>query len=491
MTISGDTFELPPDLVEGDNGSNKIADNDFYNPNLANIVIPQQRIKPPVTLGLRIKELRIERGLQQKDLVEGEFSKAYISSVEAGRILPSSRALELIATRLNVSSAYLLGQEGGESQAVAVTTPTEGDEYESENEWELLSTEIRITIRRNPELARNLLIRKTRVRKLRIEQLKQYYYLMAECCTALTDYRGALSDFEKAYDLAEKTGDPEMMARSSNQIGLVYYSQGRVVQALEAHRRAADAVNRREINDPTFELSVYQNLANDFYSLGDQQQAFTHYRRAVEVAQQINDRPRLAMAFWNLSQRYREDGDMGQSRYFADRALIIYEEMDEQKISARVKAKYGSILNERSDYKPAQQYLSDALTLSRQIDDPVAASVAAINLSLVYRESGRFEEEKAYAEEGLQFAEDSGDELYVGQALARLANVYLSRDNAERAAEYFERAVQSLEGVEAYDILGKVCFEYARTLSQLHRDKEAAELFEKAYLFQTGRSARH
>lgn len=492
MDIVSDNLEIPADLADTESEGVRLSEGDSTyssNASAANVTT-STRVKPPVSLGLRIKELRIERGLQQKDLVEGEFSKAYISSVEAGRIQPSSRALEIIALRLSVSTSYLLGQESGDVQTLAVTLPSESEEYESDNEWEMLSIEIRVTIRRNPELARNLLIRKTRVRKLRVEQLKQYYYLMAECCFALNDLRGAQSDFEKACDLADKTGDIEMIARSSNQLGLVYYVQNRIVPALEAHRRAADAINRHEVNDPTFELSVYQNLANDFYSLGDQQQAFTQYRRAVDVAQQISERPRLAMAFWNLSQRYRDEGDIGQARHFADRALTIYEEMDELKISARVKANYGLILNERSDFNQAERYLTEALDLASQIGDPIAASLAAVNLSLVFQQAGNLDEELSYAEEGLRFAEDSDEALYTGQALARLATVHLSRNQAEQAAEYFERAVNALESVEAYDILGKVCFEYARTLSQLHRDKEAAILFEKAYLFQTGRSAR-
>ncbi len=487
-----DNYNATVEQVDNDNVAGRVneAEGSFSNNVASERTVPQPRIKPPVTIGLLIKELRIERGLQQKDLVEGEFSKAYISSVEAGRIQPSARALDLIASRLNVSTAYLLGQESGESQPVPVTPLTDSEEEEAENDWEMLATEIRVTIRRNPDLARNLLIRKTRVRKLRIEQLKQYYYLMAECCYALQDWRGAQSDFEKTFDLAEKTGDAEMMARSSNQLGLVYAVQNRGVQALEAHRRAVEAITRREINDPSFELSVYQNLANDFYTLGDQQQAYIHYRRAVEVAQQMGDRQRLAQSFWNLSQRYYDEGSMSQARHFASRALTLYEEMDELKIAARVKAKYGLILNERSDFKLAETHLTEALALSRQINDPVAASVAAVNISLVYREAGRPDDEQRYAEDGLRYAEDSGEDLYVGQALARLANVQLSRDNAERAAEYFDRAVKALEVVAAYDILGKVCFEYARTLSQLHRDKEAAVLFEKAYLFQTGRSHR-
>jgi transcriptional regulator with XRE-family HTH domain len=243
------------------------------------------------TIGLRIRELRITQDLAQKDLVEGAFSKAYISSVEAGRIQPSANALAVIASRLGVSSAYLLGQESspntteiGQTELNATSiTDNDDEELETESDWDMLASEIRITLRRNPELARNILIRKTRVRKLRLDILKQYYYVLGECYQASSDWQLAQDNFERCLDLASRSNDREMVVRSSNQLGSVYYTQGKIVQALEVHRGVVEAIARREITDPSFELGAFQHLADDFYTLGDYQQAFVYYQRAVEV----------------------------------------------------------------------------------------------------------------------------------------------------------------------------------------------------------------
>src|SRR5919197_2005515 len=59
------------------------------------------------TVGARLKRLRIERGLSQRDLSEPGVSYAYISRIEAGARTPSVKALRMLARKLGVSVEYL------------------------------------------------------------------------------------------------------------------------------------------------------------------------------------------------------------------------------------------------------------------------------------------------------------------------------------------------------------------------------------------------
>jgi transcriptional regulator with XRE-family HTH domain len=68
------------------------------------------------TVGQRLKRLRLERGLSQRDLGSPGLSYAYISRIEAGMRTPSVKALRLMANRLGVTAEHL---EKGEP------TPTE------------------------------------------------------------------------------------------------------------------------------------------------------------------------------------------------------------------------------------------------------------------------------------------------------------------------------------------------------------------------------
>jgi transcriptional regulator with XRE-family HTH domain len=64
------------------------------------------------TVGARIKRLREQRGLSQRDLAEPGVSYAYISRLEAGQRVPSEKALRKLATTLDTTALYLETGDG-------------------------------------------------------------------------------------------------------------------------------------------------------------------------------------------------------------------------------------------------------------------------------------------------------------------------------------------------------------------------------------------
>src|SRR5215218_8849709 len=59
------------------------------------------------TIGDRLRRLRSERGLSQRELSAPGVSYAYISRIEANARRPSVKALRLLARKLGVSAEYL------------------------------------------------------------------------------------------------------------------------------------------------------------------------------------------------------------------------------------------------------------------------------------------------------------------------------------------------------------------------------------------------
>src|SRR5712691_10178946 len=62
---------------------------------------------PTEGVGARLKRLRVERGLSQRDLSSPGVSYAYISRIEAGARTPSVKALRKLSQKLGVSVEYL------------------------------------------------------------------------------------------------------------------------------------------------------------------------------------------------------------------------------------------------------------------------------------------------------------------------------------------------------------------------------------------------
>ena len=59
------------------------------------------------TIGARIRRLRLERGLSQRELSGPGVSYAYVSRIEAGQRDPSLKALRILARKLGVSLEHL------------------------------------------------------------------------------------------------------------------------------------------------------------------------------------------------------------------------------------------------------------------------------------------------------------------------------------------------------------------------------------------------
>src|SRR3954462_9516122 len=70
------------------------------------------------TIGARLKRLRLERGLSQRDLSSPGVSYAYISRIEAGARRPSVKALRMLAKKLGGTPDYLeTGSDLADSEA--------------------------------------------------------------------------------------------------------------------------------------------------------------------------------------------------------------------------------------------------------------------------------------------------------------------------------------------------------------------------------------
>ena len=68
-------------------------------------------------IGKRVKRLRLEQGLSQRDVASPGVSYAYISRIEAGARSPSVKALRKLAPKLGVSVEYLENGEPGPVEA--------------------------------------------------------------------------------------------------------------------------------------------------------------------------------------------------------------------------------------------------------------------------------------------------------------------------------------------------------------------------------------
>jgi transcriptional regulator with XRE-family HTH domain len=243
-----------------------------------------------VILGERLRAARYAANLTQQDLAEGTFSKSYISAVERSKMTPSLAALRLLAGRLGVSLAYLLGEED-----LAVPTEREGaagstqERPPDEDQFARRLDEARqFLLRDNPEAALERLGSLEAARDLSSAQrarwhwlhgwalLQQHqteravaaleaglqtalesedhraashlYLILANARAARREDSAAERAFQDAIHTARQIGDDEVLGQAEEQYGEFLGERGRYQEAYE-HLRLAQAASARAGGD--------------------------------------------------------------------------------------------------------------------------------------------------------------------------------------------------------------------------------------------------
>lgn len=69
-------------------------------------------------IGLKIKTARKSLGMSQKQLAGDEMSRAYVSIIESGKVIPSQKLLGIISNRLGKPLSYFLGESGEDTDEI-------------------------------------------------------------------------------------------------------------------------------------------------------------------------------------------------------------------------------------------------------------------------------------------------------------------------------------------------------------------------------------
>jgi len=407
-------------------------------------------------LGGRIRQARVEQGLELEDLARGDFTPAYLDQVERGGIRPSLEALQLLAERLNRPVSYFLQGDVGSRADVFLLVNLAADYLDKEDA--------------------------NRARPL-LEQARQYVVarkdrrvqgLVELACCRLCWLEGRVGEAEKralrALKLLQEHGGQEEIAQATMYLGNLAWTRRDSYAALARYQDALTLVER---SGNTRLLSrAHANLGSAYLLMEDWEAAASHYRTAVNLAELEADAHYRARLQLDLALAYRDQGKLEQALELAKKALHSLDEEKYATIVADLMSLVGSIHALHSDKRRAKEYYERALNILGDREAPQAAEVYR-QLVRLDVEQGNMEQACRWAEAALELANRVGDKvergrccLVYGQALVSAGRFDEAREHLEAAREVFEAVGMGQSLVVAKDILRHISMTTARTEAQ-------------------------
>jgi tetratricopeptide (TPR) repeat protein len=237
-------------------------------------------------LGQRLRLARLQQGLSEHALAQPEFTGNYVQALEQGRAHPSPQALAVLARRLRLHLPDLL--------PLTAPMPPDPDHAALEEDLAYQLDHARILIFTQQGYAALRLMNTAEevyqpylalfcaAIRCRFHRLRGRAYLrVADSALARTDLLLALA-------LAEQLNDGQEIVRAQNALGEACFQEGRAAAAREFHVQCVHAIHIGTIRDLSLRLSIYTNLANDYWALNELTPAIGMYQEALRLLPDIN-----------------------------------------------------------------------------------------------------------------------------------------------------------------------------------------------------------
>jgi transcriptional regulator with XRE-family HTH domain len=399
-------------------------------------------------IGDRIKALRADRGLSQRDLAGDKLSPSYISLVEAGKRVPTRDVVDWIAERLGTSAAALLHQRP--------VKPDTDTEVQLELRW------ARIALKNGD--ADDAV---TRVKKvLAVGPSTQAEKFDAQALLAVaTEASGRVLE---AIELLEEVSPHLDTERTQSEwIGAqaslcrCYKDIGDLNRAIDVGENAIQRVNGT-VNEEIAMLAI--SLGGAYYERGDLQTASMVLDRVLKYAETVGSYRARGGALWNSSLVAAAENRLDDALTLAERALALFGESDNTRNLGRLRVAYAWLLLQSSvDDVPAIR----RVLLHAQLDLEVEGSVVDVaacrtELAMCALLEGDFDEATrlaAKAQEALKdepVVEAARAAVIIGQVMILTGRVSAGIDVLRGAAADLERASARREAARVWRELAEL-----------------------------------
>ena len=199
---------------------------------------------------------------------------------------------------------------------------------------------------------------------------------------------------EKAFDLAERLLDPDELARLLYHAGIRYHRQG-ANKLAEAHWLRSLEISE-ETGDLVMQARLYQNLGWQSETMGHYRLALERLEKGIELAQQCGDISSLSFIYETLGETYFVLGEWNKAIDSFQQSLNLSEQAGLRKVTSRVFSVLGDIYRIQGKWTAADECYQRALTALTATGSPQSLFHVNLSLGLINMERKRYAKAQEY-----------------------------------------------------------------------------------------------
>ncbi|HEY2544417.1 MAG TPA: helix-turn-helix domain-containing protein [Gaiellaceae bacterium] len=421
--------------------------------------MPSETLSPSgETIGQRLKRLRLERGLSQRELAAPGVSYAYISRIEAGTRQPSVKALRKLAAKLGVSADYL----------------ETGSELDPDAARELRLSDLELAVRLGEkdgvENGLRECLDSAEAAADRVSAFRARVALAA-IREEFDDVNGAIAYLEAA--VADEPFEPGDHVDVYSQLGRAYAAIGKPTQAVELFERCLSDSE----GNPAAEARYAAMLSYALTDVGEIGRAEDVVRTVLARMGDTEDPYMRVRLYWSLARLATAEGRATVALRNIRKAIALLESTEDALNLARAHVLAATILLAREDADGASTHLDHAHRLFGA--KPSAGDLAELKILRSRAALLKSDADAAIrnAEKALAIELMPADR---GHALAALADGLMLHGDTDRADAAYREAVEILESEGRWRPAANACRAWGNLLRADGREEQALDALDRA-----------
>lgn len=292
------------------------------------------------------------------------------------------------------------------------------------------------------------------------------------------DFGQARQYADEALSLANKIDDlPSKVA--------AYQNKAMLLTASGDYSAALRYDNLTLENDILLKDSVnisrdYNNIGNDYYDLGEYDDAFFYFSQSHRVANAIKDTFRMLVADHNVGRVFKEMGQYETAVQHLLASKKLSEQVKDMEGIAYTFDEIGDIQLRRNQYDSADKSLLQALNLARNGEIKVLQPRIYGKLAMVAARTGGYDRALAYYDTAYRLSERTADRHGMAEVALGRAAVYTHQKRYDEALANLENSLSVAKELNAR-ILEIKCYNQLSLLWEMKSDYRKSLMYYKQY----------
>ncbi|MCF8371266.1 MAG: CHAT domain-containing protein [Bacteroidales bacterium] len=293
-----------------------------------------------------------------------------------------------------------------------------------------------------------------------------------DCLLDLAQLSIELEDFEKCktyIDQAESIYAGKKLESGEKQSHILF-SRGRLLLYENNFRESAKVLNKaiqisdeKAIGDKAKLADAYNNLATDYYFLGQFDNTISYFKKALVLNKQLDQHDGIVTNLNNLGALYQTIGDYHTSIAYLEESMNRDKANNLDKDMGVYLNNIGNNYLKLGQYQKALEYFGQALQIDLEVGNARQLAIDFNNIGYVQKKQGQFPEAIINMSKAVDMALLSGNKINYARYLDNLGDVYritqsytLAEESLFKAQQIFFTEEQRKSQAENWNNLGKL-----------------------------------